>query len=76
LEVPCHDKPVAAVVAGATQDKDPLPFRVEANKEFGGPAPGVLHEDDAGDAVLVDRPPVQLADGGAGQGEGGHGAKR
>src|SRR5437763_7989481 len=55
-------EPVAAVIAFAAVNDDRLPLRVEAHEDFGGAAAGVFHQHDAGDAVLLDRPPIEFAD--------------
>src|SRR5688572_21834463 len=72
LQVPGDDEPVATVVPGPAEDEDALAVGVESEEELGGTAAGVLHEDDAGHAVLVDGPAVQVADLGARQPERGH----
>ena len=66
VEVPGDDKPVAGVVAFAAADGDAsqtaagLGLR-KAAEDIRRPAAGVFHEDQPGHAVLLDRPPIDLA---------------
>src|SRR5215207_6199815 len=69
--MPGNDKSIPTVVARATENHNWFPLRVQPHQHLGRPAAGILHQHHAGDAVLLDRPAVQLADLGAGQGRHG-----
>lgn len=64
VQVPCDDVAIAAVVSATAYDEGGgerfvLLFHVVLD-EFGGVSAGVFHEDDAGDAQLVDGAFVDL----------------
>ena len=61
IEMPRDDQAIAAVVAFAAADDD-FAFDPQLQHEFSGPAPGVLHEHGAWDAVLFDGLAVQFAE--------------
>src|SRR6185295_4914833 len=64
-QVPGDDEAVAAVVARPADDEDPLAARGSVEEltldHVGRPAAGVLHQDEARDAALVDRERVEGA---------------
>lgn len=75
-EVAGDDEAVAAVVAGTAEDRDGGwagggQGGEERLDDGGGVAAGVFHEDDAGEAEVVDGALVDVAD--LGSGEGVHG---
>ena len=61
IQMPRDHEAVAAVIAGAAQDQRRLLLRVQTHQQFGAAAAGVLHEHDAGNAELLDRPAVEFA---------------
>lgn len=67
LEVAGDHEPVAAVVAPAAGDRHGAPA-AEGVQEPGGVAPGVFHEHDPWQGVLLDRESVEFTDLGAGEG--------
>jgi len=66
LEVPGHHETVAAVVAPAADDGDRRAGS-QIMQQGGGVAARVLHQHDARQAELLDRPAIDVAHLGAGQ---------
>ena len=61
LEVPCHHEPIAAVIAGAAQNRDVLLLGVQSPHQHRRSAAGIFHEHDAKHAVLFDGASIQFA---------------
>jgi hypothetical protein len=59
-QVPGDDKTIAAVVALATANEPPA-MDTQAQEQLRSSATGVLHENHAGNAVVLNGPAIQVA---------------